>query len=184
MSVHIPIWHQGITQPGQCPICAHQGDIPILLSIDSTASADTQITFATCPTCGTLFQLAFEAPPYESNDVLPVALKFYVEQGAGLDTLVMPAFIARERAAGRYLEIGCGFGFGLDFARCAFGWDVRGIDPSPIAQEGRRLLQVNIENRYLSASDAGKGSYNAIGALEVLEHIPQPYEFLKILRAQ
>jgi SAM-dependent methyltransferase len=183
-SLHIPIWHQGITRPGQCPICAHQGDVPILLSIDSTASANTQVTFATCPMCGTLFQLEFEAPRYESNDVLPIALKFYVEQGAGLDTLVMPAFVARERAAGRYLEIGCGFGFGLDFARCAFGWDVRGIDPSPIAQEGRRLLQVNIDSRYLSASDAGRGNYDAIGALEVLEHIAQPHEFLKILRGQ
>jgi SAM-dependent methyltransferase len=115
---------------------------------------------------------------------LPIALKFYVEQGAGLDLLVMPAFIARECSAGRYLEIGCGFGFGLDFAHRAFGWDVRGIDPSPIAREGRRLLNVNIQSRYLSASDAGKDTYNAIGALEVLEHIQDPYEFLQILRAQ
>jgi SAM-dependent methyltransferase len=183
-SLHIPIWHQGITRPGQCPICAHQGEIPLLLSVKSTALADTQVTFASCPACGTLFQLGFEAPRYESNHVLPIALKFYVEQGAGLDTLVMPSFIAREHAAGRYLEIGCGFGFGLDFARCAFGWDVRGIDPSPIAQEGRRLLQVNIDSRYLEASDGGNGNYDAIGAVEVLEHIPQPHEFLKILRSQ
>lgn len=182
-AAHIPIWHQGLTRPAHCPVCGHQGDIPLFLSINSTVPPHLQITFATCPICQTAFQLDFEPPQYESNNVLPTALKFYVEQGAGLDVLVMPAFIAQNRAAGEYLEIGCGFGFGLDFAHRAFGWEVRGIDPSPIAQEGRRLLTLNIESRYLNASDAGKRTYQAIGALEVLEHIQAPYEFLKILRA-
>ena len=43
---------------------------------------------------------------------------------------------------------------------------------------------MNIDSRYLSAADAGSGNYDAIGALEVLEHIAQPHEFLKILRGQ
>ena len=31
----IPIWHHGITRPEGCPVCGHQGDIPLLLSINS-----------------------------------------------------------------------------------------------------------------------------------------------------
>jgi SAM-dependent methyltransferase len=183
-SGHIPIWHQGATRPGKCPVCSHLGDISLFLSINSAVPPHLEISFANCPICRSVFQLDFAAPPYESIHALPTFLKFYVEQGAGLDVLVMPAFIARDRTAGRYLEIGCGFGFGLDFAHRAFGWHVRGIDPSPIAQEGRKLLTLNIESRYLSASDAGKSIYDAIGAVEVLEHIQEPYEFLDLLRSQ
>src|SRR5437660_1592143 len=85
------------------------------------------------------------------------------------------------RCVPRYLAVGGGFGVGLDFAQRAFGWEAHGIDPSPLAREGRRLLGIDIESRYLSAAGSGTGSYDAIAALEVLEHVDKPYEFLSTL---
>ncbi len=185
-SAYSPIWHQKLKRPEHCPVCHHQGDIPLFLDITSCVSPHPQITFAICPECRTIFQLGFSPPQHESDKILlgdlRTHLKFYVEQGAGLESLVLPVFVARDRGASRYLEVGCGFGFSLDFARCAFGWAIRGIDPSILALEGRKVLGVDIESRFLTASDEGKSVYDAIAAVEVLEHIEEPYEFLKILR--
>jgi SAM-dependent methyltransferase len=180
---HDPVWHRSGKRHESCPACRHRGDIPLFLDINSTAPPHKRVTFARCPNCNAVFQLRFEQPRYDRHHSLPIAVKFYVEQGAAMDLLALPAFIARERAADRYLEIGCGFGFGLDFAKHAFGWEVHGIDPSPIAREGRRLLGVDIESNYLTMPGPGARPYQAISALEVIEHIPEPYEFLAILRA-
>src|SRR5207237_1744259 len=123
-------------------------------------------------------------PQYESYNASPASVKFYVEQGAGLEILVLPACIARARPIRSYLEVGCGFGFGLDFARHSFGWQVRGIDPSPLADQGRRILGLQIEHRYLTRREARRdATYDAIAALEVLEHVDFPNEFLSALRA-
>jgi 2-polyprenyl-3-methyl-5-hydroxy-6-metoxy-1,4-benzoquinol methylase len=141
-----------------------------------------QLTFVKCPCCGTVFQLDFAAPQYENYNASPAVMKFYVEQGAGLETLVLPACIARARPIHSYLEVGCGFGFGLDFARHSFGWEVRGIDPSPLADQGRKIFDLQIEQTYLTRQEAGGATYDAIAAIEVLEHVDLPHEFLSTLR--
>ena len=187
---HQPIWHRSKTGQARCPVCEHEGEFPLLLDIDSLIPPNPQISFATCPACKTLFQLDFKSPDYALQSSVgtvtkpSIVTKFYVEQGAGLETLVMPAFIASSRPGRRYLEIGCGFGFGLDFAHRALGFEVRGVDPSPIAQEGAKLLGVDIASRYLTREDAARsGPSDAIAAVEVIEHIESPYDFLAILKA-
>jgi 2-polyprenyl-3-methyl-5-hydroxy-6-metoxy-1,4-benzoquinol methylase len=153
-----------------------------LLDTNSILDPYPRLTFAKCPRCGTVFQLDFTVPQYESYNASSASVKFYVEQGAGLESLVLPVCIARTRPIQSYLEVGCGFGFGLDFARHSFGWQVRGIDPSPIADQGRRIFGLPIEHRYLTQREAGGATYDAIAALEVLEHVDAPNGFLNILR--
>jgi len=109
-------------------------------------------------------------------------MKYYVEQGAGLETLVLPALIGRSRDVSRYLEIGCGFGFGLDFARRMFHWRVKGIDPGALARAGGRQLGVDIENRYVTGSGNGELRYDLIAAVEVLEHFARPQQLFEIMR--
>lgn len=175
-------WHRELKRPATCPVCGHHGDTRLLLELDSLAEPAKRVTFAKCPDCRTVFQLDFSAPQYESHKALPSALKFYLEQGAGLETLVLPACIASSRPVRNYLEVGCGFGFGLDFARHSFGWQIRGIDPSPMADEGRRLLRLPIEHNYLTRYQAEGGvSYDAIAAIEVLEHVDSVNDFLSTL---
>lgn len=176
------IWHRDRWQSANCPACDHIGDTRALLEIDS-AEPGQRITFAKCPKCRSIFQIGFSSPQYEEYQASPEALKFYLEQGAGLETLVLPACIAKTREVQVYLEVGCGFGFGLDFARHSFGWQVRGIDPSPIADAGREILGLPIEHRYLTQGVSDNSTYGAIAALEVIEHIDSAKEFLSILRS-
>ena len=178
-------WHRDLKRRANCPVCEHTGDTRLLFETDSVSDPSQRVTFAKCPNCRTVFQLGFSTPEYESHNAPHAAsTKFYVEQGAGFETLFLPAFIAKSRPVRNYLEVGCGFGFGLDFARHSFNWHVRGIDPSPIADEGRRILRLPIEHSYLTPREAeGGASYDAIAAIEVLEHVESAKEFLSTLSA-
>ena len=68
--------------------------------------------------------------------VVAFAQKLLLEQGAGIRAMLEPLLLADARPIRSYLEIGCSFGFGLDYARRILGWQVRGFDPGFIAAAG------------------------------------------------
>ena len=110
------------------------------------------------------------------------ALAFYLQQGANMGGMAVRLASLGRPAGTRYLEIGCGFGIGLDVARRALGWDVLGLDPSPFAAAGRDLLNLPIEARYLMPDDLLAGNFDVVHASEVLEHVADPLAMLNILR--
>jgi SAM-dependent methyltransferase len=81
----------------------------------------------------------------------------------------------------RYLEIGCGFGFTLDYARRVLGLEVQGIDPSPYARAGATQLQLPINEGYLGEANLGGQVFDLVVASEVLEHVEDPREFLSAI---
>lgn len=110
------------------------------------------------------------------------ALAFYLQQGANIGGMAM-----RLQALGRppgtaFLEVGCGFGLSLDFARRMLGWQVRGLDPSPFAIAGREQLGLPIESRYLEANGLDHASADLIHASEFVEHMADPVPMLATLR--
>ena len=105
------------------------------------------ITFSRCSECGSLFDRNSAEPSYNGEHALAALIGYYVEQLAPIDTILDPLFKIDHSRIDRYAEIGCSFGFTLDFARRALGWDVSGLDPSPLAVAGAKMLGVPIENR-------------------------------------
>ena len=105
------------------------------------------------------------------------------------------ARLAALRAAGpvRLLDLGCGAGLASEaFAR--LGYDVLGVDASAEAIEAARVHAVSdpdtleaaggrLEYRTASAEDlVGEGQrFDAITALEVIEHVTDPAAFLELL---
>lgn len=178
-------WPEPRTGTSTCPACETTGINTLFVCVHSP-QLPKPVEYTSCAHCGSLFVVHFQTPEYETSAGVLVgdeaAVKYYIELGAGLETLALPAACAHGRDVSRYLEVGSGFGFGLDFARHAFGWTVKGVDPGSLARIGRKMLGVDIESRYLASDERLPVNYDAIAAIEVIEHITAPAGFVATLR--
>lgn len=84
----------------------------------------------------------------------------------------------------RLLDVGCGNGFFLKFMKKK-GWEVTGVEPSSVAYECAKSLGSQVFNMTLEQF-AGKDQsliYDAINLKNVLEHVRNPGEILKICKS-
>jgi len=173
--------HQGVA----CPNCGAMSAKPAVLSVDCTPlnRARQLWQVVRCPDCTCCFYEGQVIQDYADDEMLTRGrASLYLQQGAGLAQLFRPIARIGRPPGSRYLDIGCGFGFGLDFARRALGWEVLGIDPALAAAIGRDRLGLPIEQRMLSLDEPGlAGAFDVVMAAETLEHVPQPSAFLAIL---
>jgi SAM-dependent methyltransferase len=83
--------------------------------------------------------------------------------------------------AGRWLDVGCSFGWLLQYVRTR-GFDPYGVEPSPSAAQdarGRGLRVVVGEYPDVGGKDA---PYQVISLIDVLEHIANPFLVLRAVR--
>ncbi len=170
-----------------CQVCRSDGAKRSVLEVESPFKEHDLLRLYACGVCGTLSFPGLTPPAYEEDGEAEDAgaspsqgaIKFYVEQGAAPDTMIEPLFWFDHANVRRYAEVGCGFGFGLDFAREALGWDVRGFDPSPLGRSGHRLLNLPITSEYLGPETlCGEAPVDVLLASEVIEHVADPHRFL------
>jgi len=148
-----------------------------VLSTDHVLPGHPPVTLLACPECDVAFLQDLKPPDYERD--VAVMLDYYVEQGAGIDLIVAPLFRVPPGMVRRCLEIGCSTGFALDFGRFAFGWEVLGVDPSPLAAAGAEALGLPVRRAYFSADlDLGPELFDLAICSEVLEHIAEPHGLL------
>jgi SAM-dependent methyltransferase len=84
----------------------------------------------------------------------------------------------------RILDIGSGPGYFLLNGKNR-GWQVKGVEPSIQAAVHGQDLGLDIENIYFSEQTAPTlASFDAINMGEVLEHIPNPAAFLKLVHTK
>lgn len=179
-------WQPRAAKEFDCPVCRASGSKGFVLAVPSPLASHALLGLYACAGCGCLSFPGLETPDYAApsgpHRVTQAAIKFYIEQGAAPDVMVEPLFWPERGSIHRYAEVGCGFGFGLDFAREALGWSVQGYDPSPAAVAGREQLGLPITADYLGpASLRGVPSYDLVLASEVIEHISDPHAFVATL---
>jgi len=169
-------WLQHEVQ-ARCPLCGVEGVKGAVLSTDHVLPGHPPVTLLRCPACGAAFLQDLTPPDYESD--MAEMLDYYVEQGAGIDLIVAPLLRLPPRTVRRCLEVGCSFGFALDFSRYALGWEVLGVDPSPLAAAGGEALGFPVRRSYFSADlDLGPEPFDLAICSEVLEHIAAPHALL------
>jgi len=164
-----------------CPACADAASKPVRLKVRSPWPPNPIQSLVVCERCGTAAYPTLTQPPYEA--VFDPLVACYLEQNAGIDSMARMLSAVEPAQIRHYLELGCGYGLLLDYARTMFGWQVRGFDPGYSAQEGRVTLGVDIAHSYLETpADAGPDPQDLVFCSEVIEHVFDPLSLLTLLR--
>jgi SAM-dependent methyltransferase len=85
--------------------------------------------------------------------------------------------IERRFPVGRLLEVGCGHGLLLAEARVR-GWKVTGLELSSSAAEYARQLDLEVREATIEQAGFADRSFDAVIAVDLLEHVPEPREFV------
>jgi SAM-dependent methyltransferase len=178
-------WSAADTESVVCCVCGVPG---------SALYAVPPFGVVRCPVCGLVFvsprltagalQHFYDEPGYFEGGV-------YGQGSACSPAMVLQriwtggrlAQISRLRPApARLLEIGSGYGYFLADARSA-GYDVRGVELSSTgAEHARRELGLDVFNGQLA--DSPELPAEVICFWDTLEHVPDPLEFLRQVRAR
>ena len=131
-----------------------------------------------CNACGT-----HEFSPHPNLQDEPtndVAIKYYVELGAGLESLSSYILTAvGTKTEGSFLDVGCGFGFAVDIARRGLDWKAIGVEPSYFGAAGASYLGADIRRCFLNEAGVAPKSFEAVLCSEVLEHVDSPVDLLQ-----
>lgn len=165
-----------------CPACGSSAQHAVHSRFDHMGSS---YVTKKCADCGSVFYDPLPIIDYTTHTESPYAIREYVEQNANIETVAN--YVAKaigRRAPGRFLDIGCGYGFSVDFAWRALGWQVLGIEPSTYGRTGRVALQLPIiAGNFPADLPPDAKTFDVIMSSEVIEHIADPLEFLRAVRA-
>lgn len=141
---------------------------------------DRELFIAKCDECHSLTFLGNPVIGYTSNNFISDFWIEYAQRGAGISAMLSPLFSLGERCRGRLLDIGCGFGYVVDFwNKMKFGEAV-GLEVADYGKVGKRLLDVPIHEKYYEEyKNTDPNGFDIVYSSEVIEHVPNPEEFVK-----
>lgn len=170
----------------------------VLCGSDSFSLLSTRMTWPVvrCRNCGFVYlaerpsenalERMYSTSYYEDGDV---GYKGYVNIFEQYNDTFQRIFRRRhrdliKRAGGRrLLEVGCAYGFLLDFLRTN-GWEVTGIEISPLSSSyARDELNLNVHTGSVESVDLPPESFDVILLLDVLEHLHRPFDTLSRIRS-
>jgi SAM-dependent methyltransferase len=177
-----------------CRVCEHVGLEPFLhldrapANISRLLPADElerdapiAIDVWRCPACsmvqlGTMLAESFYEDYVMTVSHSPTMQRYQAEQASDL--------VQRFELAGRrVMEVGCGDGHYLSLLD-SLGADVTGLEPSAPFRRLTEQRGLPVHAGYAAALEPLPGGpYDAIVTREVLEHVPDPIDFLSTIRA-
>jgi SAM-dependent methyltransferase len=163
-----------------CPTCGDAAPKDLLCL--STADADPAWRLLRCPACGCGFFEDQTIADYADEGMTGASTTYFLQQGAAVAVFADILAHLRKPPGARYVEIGCGFGFGLDIGTHSMGWVSQGMDPAKLSEVGRAMLGVDITLAYFDPTTVADASCDIVMATEVLEHLPDPVAFLAEVR--
>ena len=169
-----------------CPNCGSMVPKPPVLTV-RYARPDVALQFARlmrCPECSCVFYEK-QTPPDAGDDepLLRGRVPFHLQQGAGIGAIAAPLARAGMPPGSRFLDVGCRFGFALDYAQHALGWRAQGIGTGPVAAFARDTFGAAIDLRPLGDDEPALAhAFDVVTASETLERVPSPLDFLRRLR--
>jgi len=166
-----------------CSVCGHRGPHVPILSIPGMAPPHPLLTLLRCRGCAS----GFYDPPgihdfSDLNQDRDEFWRFYIEAGGGVWETIWPLLAVVDDRPRTLLDIGCGFGFAVDFWMRTGRGDAVGIELAEYGRMGARLLGIPIYHELLQdcAPLAGR-RFDLVYASEVVEHVPDPAAFVALL---
>jgi SAM-dependent methyltransferase len=165
----------------QCPIC----DCRRIRQEVALGAA-----YRECRECGFVWRIDYEnfPDPNQAYAAADEAVQELLEQETAPGRAAyFQAQLKRLHCAttppGRLLELGCGTG-GLANAAQGAGWDVWALEPGPVLRrQAERLLgPERVLGNTLEAAEFPAGHFQAILALDLLEHLPEPLALVRHAR--
>lgn len=146
-------------------------------------------TLFECAACASLTLWPVPEKDYSTHTADIEGFRDYVEMNCSIGDIaaaVLPA--VRAAGAGRFLDVGCGFGFSLDIVRELAGCEVAGVEPAVYGARGRELLGLPILPRTLSGGLEDQDEtvlrrpFDVVFSSEVVEHVTDPDAFIALLK--
>jgi SAM-dependent methyltransferase/Zn ribbon nucleic-acid-binding protein len=161
----------------RCPVCRRTGPQDLLAIVD-VAWREGAVEVVRCRDCGAVVLSAVLPPSSYGN----AAWDDYIEHLARIEAIADMLVKVDAPAGARMLDVGCGYGFGIDIAQFLFGWKGTGLDPSITAQRGRDELGLDIRLGTMDECIARDERFDVVFASEVVEHLSDPCSFLTSVR--
>lgn len=169
-------WTSG-ARHARCIPCDTDRESELVLESPTASGGDLSVT--RCPVCGS-YTIADGEPEPEPDDA---RIDRYLFAEGGIDAMVRDLYRGDHPDGATFLDIGANYGFALRYARDVLGWSVLGAEPSYAGRRGADELGVEILDQYVDSDSAIGGPFDVILASEVVEHVPDPHVFLRVLRA-
>jgi len=166
-----------------CPGCGSEGPHALVVSMENPWAPGETLHYYRCTACRSLLVPKGTFHQFSDSEASPVSLQHYVQLGAGIDGMIQPAERARSQTASRLLDVGCGFGFTLDYWRHEVGGESVGVEPSAFGRLGAEMLGVELHVALLADVPSLRGRlFDVVLSSEVIEHVPDPAAFVYELR--
>jgi SAM-dependent methyltransferase len=167
------------TAHSACTVCAGRKSVHVL---DAVSRGSTHELFR-CEHCGSLFydtvSLVSAYSDVRADDGLWLD---YVQAGAGISSMLAPLFALNPVPGGSLLDVGCGFGFIVDFWSSR-GLKAIGLEPSGYGEIGRTKLGIDVRQQTLEdfLRENPEFRANVVFSSEVIEHVRSPSGFVDAL---
>jgi SAM-dependent methyltransferase len=108
----------------------------------------------------------------------------YVEQTAGIEAIAGTLAQVTIEPGARMLDVGCGYGFGVDLGEQLHGWRGVGVDLSLAARRGHDDLGIDLRQGSLDDEIPSGDRFDVVLASELLEHVSDPHSLVDALVAR
>jgi len=158
-----------------CRVCGSR-DAAAALTV---SSEDAKRRLFHCNTCDSFYFDGIDPVIGYEGGISDAFWLDYVQAGAGITTMLAPLTAMDPLPSGDLIDVGCGFGFIVDYWSANHGKAV-GLESSYYGEVGRQKLGIDIRPQHLDAfrkTEPGR-TFAIVYSSEVIEHTPDPEAFM------